>query len=658
VDIDPSATEIAKLRLWLSLIVDENDYRQIKPLPNLDYKIMQGNSLLESFEGIKLIDEHFFQKQDEKGALQGQLKQKQSQLQREYFVLHSAGKLTSAKKSEIEKTLKGIEKRLLEAERPQITGQSPLDMFGKTEAQAKAERLLQLHEAFFSAYNKRQKDDIRNQIDCLTWDLIEATLKQEGKVAKLNDVRQLQQTHTRPFFLWRLNYAEVFGERGGFDVVIANPPYVRQESIQELKPALLSEGYECYTGTADLLVYFYERGVKLLRNGGAFALITSNKFYRAGYGQKLREFLTRKLTLHRLIDFGDAPVFEAIAYASILEGVRSDSSVDNQVLSYTWDKSAGFGQIAQVVSQFGTSIPQQELRSDSWRLESSLSLHLLKKLRVSGKPLSEYVEGRIYRGIVTGLNEAFVIDGITRKKLIAEDKKSAHLIKPWLRGRDVKRWRAESDDLWLIFVPWHFPLQDDRTITGASTKAEKVFKERYPAIYAHLRQFKAELSGRNTAETGIRYEWYALQRWGAEHWQEFEQPKIVIPAITNNVEYAFDCDKHFSNDKTSICITSNPHFLLGLLNSKVLWWFIRQTAASRQGGFFEFKPMYVSALPIPQAQPAQKAKVEKLVKRIVDLKKQDGAVDVSAIEHEIDLVVFSLYELDPAEVDIISKVES
>jgi hypothetical protein len=139
------------------------------------------------------------------------------------------------------------------------------------------------------------------------------------------------------------------------------------------------------------------------------------------------------------------------------------------------------------------------------------------------------------------------------------------------------------------------------------------------------------------------------------YWKEFEQPKIVIPAITSDVEYAADHEKHLSNDKTSICVVSEPNYLLGLLNSKVLWWFIRQTAASKQGGFYEFKPMYVSVLPIPAVPRENQKPVEKLVERIVAAKHKNPAADTSALEREIDQQVCALYGLTPEEIKIVEE---
>jgi len=318
VDIDPGAVEIAKLRLWLSLVVDEEDVKQIKPLPNLSYKIVTGNSLL------------------------------------------------------------GVEK----------------DLFNERLFR----RLEELKPRFFDQSDPSKKSDLKREIDHLIHEL----------------------TNGKEAFDFEIYFSEVFHRNGGFDVVSANPPYVRQEKIKELKPALKAAGYECFNGIADLLVYFYERAVKLLCPGGSIAFITSNKYYRAGYGEALRGFLPRELTLHRLIDFGDAPVFEAIAYASILTGTRIPPPKDSAVLIYTWGQDQPFEGITQIVAERGQKISQSELKPDGWRLEPSDVLRLLEKFRRTGKPLREFVGARVSRGLTTGLNEAFVVDRATRDRLIIE----------------------------------------------------------------------------------------------------------------------------------------------------------------------------------------------------------------------------------------------
>lgn len=193
--------------------------------------------------------------------------------------------------------------------------------------------------------------------------------------------------------------------------------------------------------------------------------------------------------MQQLIDFGDAPVFEAIAYASILTGIRQPPTKDAATTGYTWERNLSFDRITQIMSERSQKISQAELKPDSWRLESPAVFKLLEKLRLVGKPLGEYVEGKFYNGVKSGHTEAFVVDETTRRKLVNEDKSSEKLFKPYLAGRDLKRWRVRPRGLWLIYIPWHFPLHEDQSITTASAKAEKEFKRLYPAIYTHLEQF-------------------------------------------------------------------------------------------------------------------------------------------------------------------------
>jgi len=325
------------------------------------------------------------------------------------------------------------------------------------------------------------------------------------------------------------------------------------------------------------------------------------------------------------------------------------------VLACTWEKDMSFDHIAQIVAEQGEKISQGELKAGGWQLESPQAVRLLEKLRKTGKPLGEYVRGRFYNGVKTGLNEAFVVDRVTRDKLISEHQSSDSVLKQFLRGRDVKRWQIVSPDLWVIYIPWHFPLHDDRGITSASKKAEAEFKKQYPAIYSHLERFKKDLAIRDKAETGIRYEWYALARPRYESESAFGQPKIVIPTIEKNTAYGVDSRGHFSNDKTTICLADDINFVLAVLNSKVLWWMIRKTAATKQGGFYEFKPMYVSALPIPSATPEQQHPIMGLVDRILAAKQRNPEADVSALEREIDELVYALYGLTPEEIKIVEE---
>ncbi|MEI2607198.1 MAG: Eco57I restriction-modification methylase domain-containing protein [Candidatus Promineifilaceae bacterium] len=410
VDIDAGAVEIAKLRLWLSLVVDEESYEDIQPLPNLDYKIVCGNSLL------------------------------------------------------------GVEKNLLN-----------LHLFN---------RLDSLKQQYFAETHRHEKARLKTQID----QLIELL------------------TGDKTAFDFEVYFHEVFAGQSGFDVVIGNPPYVRQELLQPLKPILQKWHKEVYTGIADLYVYFYSQGIKILREYGVLTFICSNKYFRAGYGQKLRTFLTSKTIIHQLIDFGDAPVFDATAYPSIIL-VQKGVSHDHHLAAFNWEPGPPISDFAAIYRARHFTMPQNSLTSDGWRLEQGDVRTVLEKMRRAGQPLGEYVKGRFYRGVVTGFNEAFVVDRTTRDRLIAEHPSSADILKPFLRGRDVKRWQAQSPDLWLIF-----------TRRGINI-------DTYPAIKKYLLAYKERLmpqpknwNGPWQGRKAGSYEWYEIQD-NIAYWQEFEQPQ-------------------------------------------------------------------------------------------------------------------------------------
>ncbi|MBG8553995.1 Eco57I restriction-modification methylase domain-containing protein [Hymenobacter guriensis] len=434
--------------------------------------------------------------------------------------------------------------------------------------------------------------------------------------------------------------AWMLGVDTGFDVVIGNPPYVRQEKFTGMKPALQKHYPGTYTGTADLYVYFYDRSLQALRPGGILCFITSNKFYRAGYGNKLRAMLTNSTTLLSLIDFGDAPVFDAIAYPTILLTQKAKPTANHTARTLVWEPGPSIEQFPTLFAEKSFPLPQQTLTADGWQFEEATTRNLLTKMRNAGKPLTDYVKGRFYRGILTGLNDAFVVDAATRRELIKADKRSAELLKPYLRGRDVKRWRVNDTGLWLIF-------------TRRGTDIDK-----YPAIKQHLAQYQHQLTpGISGGRKPGSYKWFDIQD-NVAYWQEFEQPKIIIPAITKGASYALDTTGFYTNDKTSICVADKPMYLLGLLNSRLLEWQIEQTAATKQGGFLEFKPMYVTQLPIVKAPQKEEQEIERLVAKILAAKAANSEADTLQMEQQIDEIVFDLYGLTEEEKVLVQGAEA
>ena len=455
-------------------------------------------------------------------------------------------------------------------------------------------------------------------------------------------------------------------ESGGFDIVIGNPPYVRQEMIGEFKDYFKSH-YEVFQGTADLYAYFIEKGVSLLNKNGIFSYIVANKWMRANYREPLRRWM-KKQRIEEITDFGDLPVFEtATTYPCIMRICRGGSmcppkSGQSHRIAptfYATDvKTLNFNNLQDYVNENRFKVSTSSLSDKGWSLVNEQSQSLLDKLRKIGMPLGEYVKGKIYYGIKTGLNEAFVIDEETKKRLIKEDSKSKELIKPFLLGRDIKRYELPKSGRYLIF-----------TKRGVDIK-------KYSAIQNYLFSFKDRLVPKPKDWKGENwkgrkpgsYKWYEIQD-AIDYHEEFEKPKIIVPAIVKSASYAFDREGFYSNDKTTI-ISTDDLYLLGILNSKIPDFVMHSISSTKQGGYFEYKPMYLEQLPIRTIDfnnPAEKSvhdKLVSLVDRMLELHKKKNSIPPSAerekIEREIvitdekiDEIVYGLYGVTDEERKII-----
>jgi hypothetical protein len=268
-----------------------------------------------------------------------------------------------------------------------------------------------------------------------------------------------------------------------------------------------------------------------------------------------------------------------------------------------------------------------------------------------GTPLKDW-DVQIYRGILTGYNEAFIIDQKTKNRLIEASPKSAEIIRPILRGRDIHKYYCDSSNQWIIFIPWHFPLHEDEMIKGTSLLAEQTFQAEYPVIYNYLLSHKHSLENRNKAETGIRYEWYALQRFGANYWKEFEKTKIVWGNLSLRGAYSL-AGKGVYINAPSVFIPTENLYLLAMLNSKIADFYIKQLGVTRNGGYFEYKPMFVEQLPIPIISKEQEGKFSILVAR---RKKYKDNTDISEIDSQLDNMACDLFGLTAEEKEFLYNV--
>ena len=335
-----------------------------------------------------------------------------------------------------------------------------------------------------------------------------------------------------------------------------------------------------------------------------------------------------------MLDFGDLPVFpEATTYPNILSVRRAPAAATVRVAELT-TLGADPTRFPEVVEAAVTDMPTARLSADAWSLAAAEQQALLEKLRKAGTPLGEYVEGKIYNGVKTGFNEAFVIDAATREALLAVDPACADFIKPFLVGKDVKRYRQPYSSTFLLYIDWKFNL------------------DKYPAIKTHLLGYQKQLSARSEVKKGS-YPWYALERARPEIKSLFENPKIAIATFSQSAPHAFDDGGHFSNDKTTI-IPSNDLFLLGILNALPTDFYFKSIASTKANGYFEYKPVYLAQLPIPAATPEQQAEIAALVEQVLAAKAADATADTAALEQQIDALVAALYGLTPAEQQLLT----
>ena len=639
VDIDPSAIDIARLRLWLSLIVDEDDFSSIEALPNLDYKIMQGNSLVEEYWGVKLFNEEFIQKDDGNEAKIQRLKERQGAIQTEYLALHRANQLTADKKRQLERETKSIDKSIKDL-RASTAKDPRLDLFDtRSEAKRKASQLERLHKDFFSACSPQQKKEIRQQITTLEWELIEATLTERNQLDSLEKLQQIKQTGEKPFFLWKLNFPEVFKEKGGFDVVIGNPPYIQIQSFsgQQIQKDWEQQNYDTFAKSGDIYCLFYEKGHRLLHDGGGLCFITSNKWMRAGYGQKMREFLLRHTNIRQLIDFGDSPIFsEATTYTNILLFAKEKATQHSKA----WDLSRAYRSAVSLERMLAENSQGATIFGEEAFVILPPELAAVKKrIEAVGTPLKDW-NVSIYRGILTGFNEAFIIDSKTKDELIAQDPKSAAIIKPILRGRDIKGYRVDFADLWLI----------------ATFPALNLNIDDFPAVRDYLKSF-----GRTLHQTGETIgkdingnilksrkktgnKWFETQDQIA-YYPEFEKEKIIYAEIV--FDSAFYCDQTgIYPEATSFVLTgATTKYLTALLNSELLTFVFRAFYAGGdlRGNTFRYKKVFLQNLPVIKADNHSRSQLETLVEWVQHSKHTNGKLVSAYFEQLIEGLVYELY---------------
>jgi len=550
VDIQPVAVQIAKLRFFVSLVVEQklDEARgKLTPLPNLETKIVAANTLLPI---------------------------------------------------------------------PRTHRQG--DLFANPAVAEKEKELREANASHFAAKRFSDKRKRKARILRLRDELV-ALLKADHMLRDPDDADRMaawdpfDQNRHADFF----DPEWMYGFSQGFDVLIGNPPYVRQEAIKDDK-SRLKPHYDCYSGTADLYVYFYERSFQLLNPHGVLSFITSNKWFRAKYGEGLRRYMASNTEMRQIIDFGDEAVFDALAYPTIIIASKRPKPIAlnearNEVMALNWDSANPAHLVEHFPEVFAAerfAVPQAELKVQGWQLEPPTQRRLLERLRKTGQPLGDYCQGHFYYGIKTGLNEAFVIPRKQRDELIAQDPKSAEIIKPFLRGKDIKRWNVQFAEQYLIKIessenkkhPWSgLPLAE----------AERVFSKTYPAIYIWFTSEDRRQQLIDRTDQGT----YFWELRSCAYWGKFEQSKIVYPDIYLHQSFAWE-ETGLYCANTGYFIPGIEKWVVGILNSPVCEWFYDQISTRMQGGYLRAFTDKVQTLPIPDAHSDNRKLIEMCINAI------------------------------------------
>ncbi|EEP3854497.1 class I SAM-dependent DNA methyltransferase [Campylobacter lari] len=648
VDINPNSCEITKLRLWIELLkhsfyesFDDINYHDLKTLPNIDINIKCGNSLISYFEIHKSLSHY------------PNIKERMDKYKR-IVKDYKEGFYTD--KTLIAKEIKNLKES--------FKNFCLKDKFAKEIKQLTngANEYSKKYGDFLAQDEKDENFRAFFSKNMFEFDFDESAAKKEFKKLKklYESIFDLESANP---FEWRFEFSEVLDEGGsfqGFDLIIGNPPYIRQEDIKELKPNL-AKNYKVYKGTSDIYTYFYELGFNVLKQNGVLSFITSNKYTRAGYGEALREFLLKNTTLLEYIDLNGIKVFES-------------ATVDTSILSFekAKTKDSSFKYLApntellkendfniESILNFN-KIAQNSLSKESFTFNDESTNALKAKIEKHGTPLKDWHGLNINYGIKTGYNEAFIITTEKRDEILAkckdeaEKERTAKLIRKMLRGRDIKRYSYEWANLWIIVFEFG---------------SYKILEKEYPAIYNHLKQYKKKLQARGQCTNKPitdqkpylgQHHWLELDNNpNKDYLSQFEKEKIIYSEIVRSPQFYLDIKLNFYAEATSFILTGeNLKYLIAFLNNDFVAFIFKTFYAGGNLGEngFRYKKAFLERLPIPKINSKNEKLANELISlvdEILVLKEQDKNADTKTQEDKINSIVYKLYNLNEEEIKII-----
>ncbi|EFQ6689709.1 class I SAM-dependent DNA methyltransferase, partial [Campylobacter coli] len=638
VDINPNSCEITKLRLWIELLkhsfyqsFDDGNYHDLKTLPNIDINIKCGNSLVSYFETGKSLSHY------------PNIKERINKYKR-IVKDYKEGFYTD--KSHINQEIKNLK---ISFKNFCFADKFKKEMKGFND---KCEKYSKKYGNFLAVDDENLKFFVSANLTLFDFDEKEATKEFANLKKEYDNIFNLESNHP---FEWRFEFPEILDDDGnfkGFDLIIGNPPYIRQEELKELKPHL-AKNYKVYKGTSDIYTYFYELGFNVLKDNGVLSYITSNKYTRAGYGEALREFLLKNVKVLEYTDLNGIKVFDSATVDTSILCFEKSKSKDNKfkylALSNEILKTCAYD--IGLYKDFA-EFSQNSLSKESFTFSDENTSALKAKIERIGTPLKEWQGLNIYRGILTGYNEAFIITTEKRNEILAnckdeaEKERTAKLIRKMLRGRDIKRYRYEWAGLWVINAHNGYKNQNGE-------KVEAINIENYPSLKKHFDEFYPQLEKR--ADKGLTP--YNLRN--CAYIEEFEREKIVYSEIVRKPQFYLDTKLNFYAEATSFILTGeNLKYLIAFLNNDFVAFIFKTFYAGGNLGEngFRYKKAFLEKLPIPKINSKNQKLADELINlvdEILKAKEQDKNANTQELENKINSLVYKLYNLTDDEIKII-----
>ncbi|WP_372557557.1 Eco57I restriction-modification methylase domain-containing protein [Helicobacter pylori] len=657
-DINPNSCEITKLRLWIELLKysyyifeESKNTDALETLPNIDINIKCGNSLIFNFPlNSKLT---IGQTLEFSKNLKAEIKEYKNSVM---FYKEGLGE-----KAKILQNIAKLKSLIINYFIEQHQAKRHLKESLKAFISEYGDGIFDISTAFGMEMLKiaRHKDNNYKFVPTLTKKQPSPIGVEANKLLiKIKECYEtLENLKNSKTLEWRFEFPEVLDDEGdflGFDCIIGNPPYIRQEQIKDIKPLLQKQYQDFYNSTADIYTYFFALSYRLLKEKGFNAFITSNKYARAKYGAKLRELLLKKTTIVSYMELNALKVFESAAVdTSIMNFIKQDPSKESDFRYYEPtpdDKN-------DLKSARSLPMKQNALSTESFIFANTSFLDLRDKMESVGTPLKDW-DIQINYGIKTGANEAFIITTEKREEILnacktqEERKRTETLIKPILRGKDIKRYSYEWAGEWVINT-------HNGYTSNLKFKIPPIDIEKYPATKAHLDSHYDTIATRSDQGDTP----YHLRN--CAYLEDFEKEKIVYGEIVQEPRFYLDngeCELgYFYAEATSFILTGEHlHYLLGMLHSKLITFAFKTFYAG--GGLgesgYRYKKAFIERLPIPKITLQNQELAHKITdcaKAILEAKEKDSKANTQELEKEIDALVYQLYNLTDEEIKTIEE---